>query len=150
MALLVVGSVMCGASSHLAVLITGRALQGAALAVVPLSMSILRDELPRERMISSAAIMSSTLGVGAAFGIPVAAAVVHYVDWHTMFWVSAVLSLLFLILIRLLVPESPVRSPGRFDVAGALGLTVVLVCLLIAVSKGASWGWSSPRTFGLF
>src|SRR5215475_5440412 len=52
LAVLAAGSVLCGASSHLAVLITGRALQGAALAVVPLGMSILRDELPRERMIS--------------------------------------------------------------------------------------------------
>ncbi|GIE82481.1 MFS transporter [Actinoplanes philippinensis] len=148
--LLVVGSVLLGAGSHLAVMILGRALQGAALAVMPLGMSILRDELPPERVISSAAIMSSTLGIGAAFGIPIAAAVVDYVDWHTMFWVSAVLSLVLLILIRLVVPESPARAPGRFDVPGALGLTAMLVCLLLAVSKGATWGWSSPRTWGLF
>ncbi|WP_305788716.1 MFS transporter [Symbioplanes lichenis] len=150
MALLVVGSVLCGASSHLVVLIVGRALQGAALAVVPLGMSILRDELPREKVLSSTAIMSSTLGVGAAFGIPVAAAVVHYVDWHVMFWVSALLSLVFAVLIRLFVPESPVRSPGRFDIPGALGLTAILTGLLIAVSKGATWGWTAPRTWGLF
>lgn len=148
--LLVVGSVLCAVSSHLAVLIVGRALQGAALAVVPLGMSILRDELPPEKVISSAAVMSSTLGVGAAFGIPVAATVVQHADWHTMFWVSGGLSLILLILIRIVVPESPLRSPGRFDIPGAAGLTVILVSLLTAVSKGASWGWTSPLTLGLF
>ncbi|GGN96404.1 MFS transporter [Actinoplanes lobatus] len=148
--LLVAGSLLCAVSSHLAVLITGRALQGAALAVVPLGMSILRDELPPDRMISAAAIMSSTMGIGAAFGIPIAAAVVHFADWHTMFWVAAGLSLLFIVLIRLIVPESSVRTPGRFDIPGALGLTMVLVFLLTAVSKGAAWGWSAPRTWGLF
>lgn len=147
--LLVIGSLLCAVSSHLAVLITGRALQGAALAVIPLSMSILRDELPPDRMIQSAAIMSATLGIGAAFGIPIAAAVVHYADWHTMFWVSAGLSLLFLVLIRLLVPESPVRAPGRFDIPGAIGLATFLICLLVAVSKGSSWGWTAPPTWGL-
>ncbi|MBB2948792.1 MFS family permease [Actinoplanes lutulentus] len=149
LALLIVGSLLCAVTSHLAVLITGRALQGAALAVVPLGMSILRDELPPERVISSAAIMSSTLGVGAAFGIPAAAAVVHFADWHTMFWVSGGLSFVLLILVRLVVPESPQRSPGRFDVVGAAGLTLILVSLLTAVSKGSAWGWASPVTLVL-
>lgn len=45
--LMTVGSVMCALSSDIVVLITARALQGAAAAVVPLSISILRDELPR-------------------------------------------------------------------------------------------------------
>ncbi len=47
---LVVGSVLCAVSSHIGVLIAGRALQGAAIAVVPLGISILRDELPPERV----------------------------------------------------------------------------------------------------
>ncbi|HET6296261.1 MAG TPA: MFS transporter, partial [Kribbella sp.] len=65
---MVLGSLLCAISSDLPVLITGRAFQGAAVAVIPLGISILRDELPPARVIPSIAIMSSTLGVGAAFG----------------------------------------------------------------------------------
>ncbi|MEU9200581.1 MFS transporter [Streptomyces sp. NPDC048332] len=149
LAVLVVGSVLCAISSHIGVLITGRALQGAAIAVVPLGISILRDELPPERVLSAVALMSSTLGIGAAIGLPVAALVVENFDWHTMFWVSGVIGLVDIVLVLRCVPESPLRSRGRFDVVGALGLSAALVCLLLAVTQGADWGWGSVRTVGL-
>ncbi|MFC9425942.1 MFS transporter [Streptomyces sp. NPDC056987] len=146
---LAAGSVLCAVSSHIGVLIAGRALQGAALAVVPLGISIMRDELPPERVLSSVALMSSTLGIGAAVGLPVAALVVEHYDWHTMFWASAALGLLDIALVLLCVPESPRRSRGRFDVPGALGLSTALVSLLLAVTQGGDWGWTSARTLGL-
>lgn len=146
---LVLGSVLCAVSSQIGVLIAGRALQGAALAVVPLGISIMRDELPPARVLSSVALMSSTLGIGAAVGLPIAALVIEHSDWHTMFWVSAALGLLDVVLVLSCVPESPLRSPGRFDVLGTLGLTVSLSCLLLAVTQGAGWGWASARTLGL-
>ncbi|MFJ2213913.1 MFS transporter [Streptomyces sp. NPDC101062] len=146
---LAAGSVLCAVSSHIGVLIAGRALQGAALAVVPLGISIMRDELAPERVLSSVALMSSTLGIGAAVGLPVAALVVEHYDWHTMFWASAALGLLDIALVLLCVPESPRRSHGRFDALGALGLSAALVSLLLAVTQGGDWGWTSVRTLGL-
>uniref|UniRef100_UPI0011220E5B MFS transporter n=1 Tax=Streptomyces recifensis TaxID=67355 RepID=UPI0011220E5B len=65
LALMTVGSVLCALSSDITVLITARALQGAAASVVPLSISILRDELPPQRRGSAVALMSSTVGIGA-------------------------------------------------------------------------------------
>jgi MFS family permease len=150
LASMVLGSLLCAISSLLPVLILGRGFQGAAVAVVPLGISILRDELPPDRVIPSIAIMSSTLGVGAAFGIPAATLVVEYLNWHTMFWICLVLGLLNILAVLLVVPESALRSSGRFDVLGALGLSGFLVCLLLAVSKGSAWGWGSPATVGLF
>ncbi|MEU0136674.1 MFS transporter [Streptomyces sp. NPDC006296] len=146
---LVVGSVLCAVSSHIGVLITGRALQGAAIAVVPLGISILRDELPPERVLSAVALMSSSMGIGAAVGLPIAAVVIENFEWHTMFWVSAAIGLLDVLLVLRCVPESPLRSRGRFDALGALGLTGALVCLLLAVTQGGGWGWTSARTLGL-
>ena len=137
---MVIGSFLCASSNDLTVLILGRAFQGAAVAVVPLGISILRDELPPRRVIPSIAMMSSTLGVGAAFGIPAATLVVQYANWHTMFWITLGLGLLDIVLVLLIVPESAVRTSGRFDVIGAFGLSAFLVCLLLAVSKGNSWG----------
>ncbi|MFJ8753312.1 MFS transporter [Streptomyces sp. NPDC102441] len=147
---LVVGSALCAVSSQIGVLIAGRALQGAAIAVVPLGISILRDELPPERVLSAVALMSSTMGIGAAVGLPVAAVVIENFEWHTMFWVSGAIGLLDILLVLRFVPESPLRSRGRFDAPGALGLTAALVCLLLAVTQGGGWGWASARTLGLF
>ncbi|MEU3504860.1 MFS transporter [Streptomyces hundungensis] len=41
------------------------------------------------------------------------------------------------------------RSHGRFDVLGTLGLSTALVAVLLAITQGADWGWTSPRTLGL-
>jgi predicted MFS family arabinose efflux permease len=95
-------------------------------------------------------MMSSTLGVGAAFGIPAATLVVEYANWHTMFWICLGLGLLDIVAVLLIVPESKLRTSGRFDVLGALGLSAFLICLLLAVSKGSAWGWGSVTTLGLF
>jgi MFS family permease len=47
------------------------------------------------------------------------------------------------------VPESPVRTPGRVDFAGAGFLAVGLSAVLIAISRANDWGWTSDRTLGL-
>lgn len=148
--LMTIGSLVCALTSDIGLLIAARALQGSAAAVVPLSISIMRDELPRERIGSGVALMSSTLGVGAALGLPLAALVIQYTDWHTLFWGTGVLGALGLGLYAWAVRESPVKSPGRFDILGALGLAAGLVCLLLGVSQGGQWGWGSPRIVGLF
>ncbi|NDZ89067.1 MFS transporter, partial [Streptomyces sp. SID10115] len=87
--------------------------------------------------------------MGAALGLPLAALVVQYADWHAMFWVTAAPSTAGLLLTRWAVRESPVRSPGRFDTWGALGLAAGLVCLPLAVSQGGQWGWGSGPVLGL-
>ncbi|MER7481445.1 MFS transporter [Streptomyces sp. NPDC126510] len=148
--LMTAGSVLCALTSDITVLIAARTLSGAAAAVVPLSISILRDELPPERRGSAVALMSSTVGIGAALGLPLAAVIVQYANWHTMFWVTGALGAAGVTSVWWAVRESPVREPGRFDVPGTIGLATGLVCLLLGVSQGGQWGWGSGRVVGLF
>ncbi|MER7408517.1 MFS transporter [Streptomyces sp. NPDC000070] len=148
--LLVSGSVVCALSDSLVPMVVGRTLQGLAAAVVPLGISVLRDVLPAERLAGSTALMSASLGVGGALGLPAAAFIADHYDWHTLFWTSAVLGVAALALVLLVVPESKVRTGGSFDLPGSLGLSAALVSLLLAVSKGGDWGWTSGTTLGLF
>ncbi|GAA0607424.1 MFS transporter [Kribbella sandramycini] len=148
--LMVAGSVVAALSSSLLPMIAGRALQGMASGVIPLGISIMRDELPSERLGTATAQMSASLGVGGALGLPASALLAEYASWHTLFWVSAALGLVVFGLVVRFVPESSVRSGGRFDVLGGIGLSVGLVSLLLAISQGAKWGWTSSRTLGLF
>jgi EmrB/QacA subfamily drug resistance transporter len=147
--LLVSGSVVCALADSLVPMITGRALQGLAAAVVPLGISVMRDVLPSERLAGSTAVMSASLGVGGALGLPSAAFIADNFDWHVLFWTSAALGVVSFLLVMLLVPESKVRAGGRFDLVGSLGLSAGLVSLLLTVSKGGDWGWTSGTTLGL-
>ncbi|MEU7140250.1 MFS transporter [Nocardia sp. NPDC046473] len=147
---LVAGSVVCAAFSALIPEIIGRSLQGAAVGAIPLGISIMRDELPAEKVGSAMAIMSATLGVGGALGLPLAAAIAQNADWHMLFWTAAGLGLICAALVFVFVPESPVRTPARFDFGGAVGLSIALLALLIPITKGADWGWGSPTTLILF
>ncbi|WP_055611085.1 MFS transporter [Streptomyces phaeochromogenes] len=148
--LLVSGSVVAAFSDSLVPMIVGRALQGLAAGVVPLGISVMRDVLPSERLAGSTAMMSASLGVGGALGLPSAAFIADNYDWHVLFWVSAVLGAVAFVLVLTIVPESKVRTGGRFDLVGSLGLSAALVSLLLAISKGADWGWGSGTTLGLF
>ncbi|AJT69354.3 hypothetical protein T261_7757 [Streptomyces lydicus] len=148
--LLIAGSLICAFTSDLVPMVVGRTLQGGAMGVIPLGISIMRDEVPAERMGSAMALMSSSLGVGSALGMPAAAFVAEHADWHVLFMGSAGLAAVALLLVALFVPESPVRTPGRFDVIGAVGLSAGLVCLLLGISKGGDWGWGSGATLGCF
>ncbi len=147
---LVVGSVVCALSSSVIPMIAGRGLQGLGMGVVPLGISLLRDVVPTEKLGSSIAIMSASMGVGGALGLPFSAAIAENASWRVLFWIVAALALAVATLIWFVVPAGRVNTAvGGFDLLGAVGLGVGLVCLLLGISKGADWGWGSGTTLGL-
>ncbi|WP_226363442.1 MFS transporter [Pseudonocardia abyssalis] len=142
--LVTVGSALGALAPGVEMLLVARVLQGASLGVVPLGISIMRDVLPPERVGSGIALMSSSLGIGGAVGLPITGLVAQQTSWRWLFVGAAALGALLLLLVGRMVAESPSRSGGRFDVPGAIGLSAALVCLLLAISKGSDWGWASP------
>ncbi|MDW4574037.1 MFS transporter [Microbacterium sp. M3] len=144
LALLVAGSVIAAASPGIVGVIIGRTLQGAVTGVIPLGISILRDVLHEDRVDSAIALISATLGVGGALGLPISAFITERSDWHVLFWVAAALGAIVFALVLWIVPVSALRTGGRFDYVGTAGLAIGLVGVLLAVSRGNEWGWTSP------
>ncbi|WES63287.1 MFS transporter [Microbacter sp. GSS18] len=145
-ACLVAGSVIAAMSPGIAGVVVGRALQGAFVGAVPLGISILRDVLHENRVDSAIALISATLGVGGALGLPVSAFITERADWHAVFWVAGAIGAIVFVLVLWIVPVSVLRTAGRFDYVGTAGLAVGLVGILLAVSRGNEWGWTSPAT----
>lgn len=149
LAISVVGSLLGAASSLLPLLIAARALQGVGVALVPVAIAIMRDELPSEKIPLGVAIMSATLALGAGIGLPVSGLIAEHLDWHAIFWLTAVVAAVLLVVAWRMLPESPVQTRGQFDFRGAVLLSLALTALLLSLSKGAQWGWTSPTTLGM-
>ncbi|WP_242893598.1 MFS transporter [Actinomadura litoris] len=151
LALLVVGSVVCALSGSLPVLIAGRALQGVSSALIPLAIGMIRDTFPVARITTAIGIVSATMGVGGSIGMIVTGLIADRTsNHHPVFWIAAGLGAAALVLIGATARDVGARAGGRPDIAGAALLAAWLVCLLLAISQGNAWGWTSAGVLGLF
>jgi EmrB/QacA subfamily drug resistance transporter len=144
-----VGTLISAVASSLGVLLAGRVLQGLGAATIPLALGIVRDTFPRERVPVAVGWISAMFGIGFGVGLVAAGLVVDALGWRWIFWLGLVVTVAGIVAVRAVVPESPTRSPGRVDVVGAALLSAGLVAVLLAVSQGRVWGWSSAPTIVL-
>jgi EmrB/QacA subfamily drug resistance transporter len=149
LAMLSFGVLLAALASSIEMLIVARVIQGAGGAIFPLAFGIVRDEFPARRAAQGIAMISAILGIGGGLGIVLAGPIIENLDYHWLFWLPLVFCLIATVAAILFVPESPLRSPGRIDWAGAGLLSAWLVLLLLGVSQTSRWGWGDPRVLGL-
>jgi MFS family permease len=95
-------------------------------------------------------LISAILGIGGGLGIVLAGPIIQHLDYHWLFWFPLIAVIIAAVGIIVFVPESPVKTRGRIDPLGAVLLAGWLVALLVPVSQGPTWGWTSPKTLVLF
>ena len=130
-------------------LIVARAIQGAGGAIFPLSFGIIRDEFPREKVGVAIGLVSAVFGIGGGFGIVLSGLIVDNASWRWLFIVGALTIAPAAFLVHRFVPESPIKTASRVDVIGATLLSGGLVALLLALTEGEDWGWTSSRILAL-
>jgi EmrB/QacA subfamily drug resistance transporter len=145
------GTASLGAAAawNLPSLIVFRVLQGAGAAVFPLSFGIIRDEFPPEKIGLGIGTVSSVFGVGGGVGLVLSGVIIEHLTWQWLFLIGAVPVLASTVLLALYVPESPVKFPTKPDYVGGLTLSLALGTLLVALSEGTNWGWTSTGVLGL-
>jgi MFS family permease len=147
--LMTAGSLLAGTGWGFGPVLGGRALQGFGMALIPIGISIMRDALPPAKVGAAVSLMSATLGIGGAMGLPLSGFLYTHVGWQWIFWCSAFLGGALVLAVGLLVPESTMRTKGRFDYAGALLLSLALTGILLVISNGSSWGFLNPATLAV-
>ncbi len=145
------GAIVAGSWHSTTGLIVGRVLQGGLTAVYPMSLSIIRDEIPSHRLRPAIGTVSAMFGAGGGAGLIVAALVAELSPGYQVAFVGLVVMLVIdLVAIALVVRESPLRAPARLDLTGAALLATWLSAILLGVTEGNSWGWLSLPTLALF
>src|SRR3954454_14862221 len=143
------GTLLAAVASSFPLLLVGRVLQGASYGLFPLSISVLRRELPKARLTVAMSVVSSTLAVGGVVGLVATGLLTgEHGDYHRSFWLGLAVTLVALGLAAWALPARAPTASGRVDWWGALTLGAELVLFLLAVSQAATWGWTSPAVLG--
>jgi len=144
-----VGAVISGLGASYGLMIVGRGLAGFGIPLIPIGISVLRDALPPQRVGTAVALMSATLGIGTALGLPLSGVLYETLGWRWAFWITAIVAGVLTIAVLVFVPHTLFRHGGRFDVPGAILLAVATASTMLVISKGEVWGWGSALTIGL-
>ena len=90
-----------------------------------------------------------TVAVGAGLGFPLTGLIAQVFDFHIAFWFGALCCVASLTAVAILLPpDSGADHKARVDYVGAAMLGAGLTALLVAISRGESWGWSSNQVLG--
>ena len=144
-----VGTLISAVASSLSLLLLGRVIQGVGAGVFPLAFSIVRDELPHERVPGALGLVSSLLGVGAGAGVVLAGIITQHLSYHWLFWFPLGLIAATTFLTWRYIPESPVKTPAEINYRAAALMTAGMSALLLGITETSTWGWGSPKTLGL-
>ncbi|MGI5140265.1 MULTISPECIES: MFS transporter [unclassified Streptomyces] len=139
-----VGSALAALPFGFVWLVVGRAFQGVGLGLIPLTIATARDNLPAERSRSVIALLSITTVTGVGLGYPLTGLITQVFGFHASFWFGAAVSGIALISAVVVLPHTRHLAPRRLDAVGAILFGAVLGGLLLALSEGESWGWTSP------
>jgi MFS family permease len=139
-----VGSIVSILGDSLAMLVIGRALQGAAGGIMPLCFGIARAVLPRDRVPMAVAMIAGSALIAGALGSVVSGVIIDVADWHWIFVVAAVIAVLAAVAVWGWVPRDTALAVGdTVDWLGAILLPLGVGAALLAVTDGNERGWTS-------
>lgn len=132
------------------VLLVGRALMGVALAFAPLTFALMRDVFPARYRSLGIAISTNGIGVVVIAGPLLASLLVDHYGTSSVFVLMGGVSVVGLLLVSVLVPESPFRTKGSIDYLGAVLLAGGVLAVQVAISQAQGWGYGNARTLLVF
>ncbi|KAL3291273.1 Major facilitator superfamily domain general substrate transporter [Colletotrichum asianum] len=152
-ALFTLGSSICGGANGPAMLIAGRAIQGAGSGGINMIVDIIISDLvPLRERGNCFAIILVTYGIGTAIGPLVGGIIVQKTSWRWVFYINQPVGGLSLVLLYLFLHVKWDRTSmtgdklRRIDVIGNVILRASTVSVLIALTwAGAIHPWSSYK-----
>lgn len=148
---ILVGCVVAASAPTFEVLLVGRALQGLTYGIVPVTIAVARRQVAPERVPSAISTLSITVATGIGVGYPLTGMIAGLIDFRAAFWFAALFVVSAVIVVARVMPDDtrPINARRAFDLPGAALLGLGLGSLLLGISEGAVWGWTSMRLAGV-
>jgi EmrB/QacA subfamily drug resistance transporter len=144
------GSALCGVAWSLDSLIAFRIIQAIPGGIVPVvTMSMVYLIVPREKIGTAMGLYGLGVVFAPAVGPTLGGYLVEYVDWRLIFFINVPIGVLGALAAVLVLPQLTDGRAGRLDFWGFLTISSGLFALLLALSEGQDWGWTSYRVLML-
>ena len=148
----IVGSAACGFAPSLGWLIALRVVQAGGAAMLQAnSVAIITAAVPRRALGRAIGIQGAAQAVGLSVGPSVGGLLIDTLGWQWVFFIAVPFGLLGTVLGWLVLPcttreavASAAAEPERFDWLGALLLGPAVALVLLGLTYGNTWGWTSP------
>jgi EmrB/QacA subfamily drug resistance transporter len=150
-AIFTIGSVLCGVSPSAGALVGFRAIQavGAAM-IMAMGPAIVARTFPAGERGRALGLNGVSVSLGLTLGPALGGILTQLATWRAIFLINVPIGIVAILwAARVLPAEAPGERPS-FDVRGAALSAAALFSLLLALSQGQAWGWTSPAILGLF
>lgn len=149
-AIFTAASALCGASPNELTLVGFRVVQGVGAAMImSMGPAIVARTFPANERGRALGLNGVSVSVGLSLGPALGGILTQAATWRAIFLINVPIGILAILwAARVLPVETPGRSQS-FDVKGAVLSAAGLFALLLALSDGQNWGWTSPAVLGL-
>jgi len=147
MIMFTIGSLLCTLSWSVNTLIVSRVIQalGGGL-LMPTMMTMVKKIVPKKSFGTAMGVVGVALLIAPALGPTIGGYLVEYADWKWIFTINIPIGVIGIILSILFLPKFERVKVNKLDIGGAITSVIMLFTLLLALSKGSAWGWTSSKT----
>ena len=148
----VIGSVLCGLSTSMAMLVGARALQGIGGGGITVTASALIGEVvPLRERGRYQGILGAVFGVTTVIGPLLGGYFTDYLTWRWAFWVNVPVSVVVFLVAAAAIPDLVSSTKPVIDYAGIVLVGLGATGLTLATSWGGTrYPWGSTTIIGLF
>ena len=143
-------SVCCGASPTPEVLVAFRAVQGVGAAMImAMGPAIVARTFPAFERGRALGLNGVGVSIGLSLGPVLGGILTQVGTWRAIFLINVPIGVLAIVWAARVLPAETPGKGQSFDIRGAALSGSALFALLLALSEGQEWGWTSPATIGL-
>jgi EmrB/QacA subfamily drug resistance transporter len=144
-----VGSLMCGLSPSLSILVGARFVQGIGASMIStVAFAAIPKYIPVNRRGWAFGILATAAALGTTTGAPMGGFITAYLTWHWIFLINVPVGILAVLAVIKIFPKplpaSERETKARFDITGAALSFITFLALIYALNQGAEEGWTSP------
>lgn len=141
----ILGSALCGLAENIWFLVGTRVFQavGAAM-LMSNSPAIITAIFPPKERGKALGLTGTVVALGSLTGPALGGILIDLAGWRSIFYINIPIGLIGFAAVLLILPmDVPIKEKERFDFIGALTFTFGMILVLLGITNGEDWGWSS-------